>query len=326
MDREILRVERLSVCYRYGERDLQAVRGVSFGIEEGEIVGLAGESGCGKSTVARSLLRLLPAGSVVSADALRFEDEDLMSVSDRDYCTLRGRCMTLVSQNAATAFDPLRTIGSQMREVLKRNGVNRGDLDAVIYDVMTRLCFRDPKRVLHQRPHQCSGGMLQRLLLGMVIACHPRLMIADEPTSALDVTLQAQTLRLLRQLREDDRLSILFITHDLNVASAICDRLMIMYGGLVVEAGPTERMLSHPTHPYTRALLRAAPSSDEAGIQGLTPIVGTPPSLANLPRGCPFAPRCPQRLDVCDRLIPMPRRIGEGCECRCHLLESDNDS
>ena len=323
---EILRIENLRVAYWSGGCELEAVRGVDLIVEAGTIVGLAGESGCGKSSVAKGLLRLLPEACRISANAMRFGTVDLLSASDNEYRALRGRHIALVSQNAATAFNPLRTVGSQLREILRRNGVERRNVDTTLSNALKSVGFSDPERVLRHRPHQCSGGMLQRFLLGAVIAFRPKLIIADEPTSALDATLQTRTLQLLRNLSIREGTAILFITHDLNAAATLCDRLIIMYGGLVVETGRTAEVLQASLHPYTRALLRASVLFSEAGSSELTPIVGMPPSLLNMPTGCPFEPRCPLREEECAHTIPALRTLSKGRRCRCHRMEEQEDA
>ena len=209
LENEILHVENLKVAYHRGRRELEAVRGMDLSVETGMIVGLAGESGCGKSSVAKALLRLLPEACRISADSMSFGTVDLLLASDGEYRALRGRHIALVSQNAAIAFNPLRTVGSQLREILQRNGVERRNVEATLSHALKSVGFSDPGRVLRRRPHQCSGGMLQRFLLGGVIACQPELIIADEPTSALDATLQARTIQLLRNLSIHEETAIL---------------------------------------------------------------------------------------------------------------------
>lgn len=319
--KEILHIEDLKISYRIGERQFEAVRGMDISIGEGEIVGLVGESGCGKSTAARSILRLLPKNCTILAASMGFDGLDLLSVSDRDFCSLRGRNIALVSQNAVTAFNPLRRVGSQLREILLRNGIERGMLHTTIVRMLQEMGVNEPERMLRQYPHQCSGGMLQRALLGTAIACHPKLMIADEPTSSLDVTLQAHILGRMKRLSTQEGLAVLFITHDLNVAASICTRSLIMYGGVILEEGMTDDIFRHTVHPYTKALLNAIPAMSCEGIPRLTAIEGMPPSLIDMPEGCPFARRCTLRREECDHILPLLQEIAPGHKSRCPYVE-----
>ena len=315
--KKILHIENLQAAYARDAKRLEAVRGVDISVFESEIVGIVGESGCGKSTVAKSILRLFPEQCAVSADAMAFAGVDLLTAGDKDMRKLRGRQMALVLQNAVTAFNPLRTVGSQIREILLRNGVERRCVKATALRMLHDMGIDDPQHMFRQYPHQCSGGMLQRALLGAIIACRPRLIIADEPTSSLDAAIQIHILCLLKNMSMKEKISVILITHDLKAAASICDRIMIMYGGLIMEEGTTAEVFQKPRHPYTRALLNALPDISKANVQRLAAIEGLPPSIENMPAGCPFAPRCSIAREKCRQEIPPLQKFADGHNYRC---------
>jgi oligopeptide transport system ATP-binding protein len=308
----VLDVDRLRVLLpgRDGTK-LPAVDGVSFAVAPGEIVGVAGESGSGKTMTALALFGLLPHGATTEG-ALRFDGSDVLTMRAKDLRGLRGQSMSMVFQDPMTSLHPMLTVEKQITEHLRfHTGVGRRAARARALELLEQVRIPDPARTLGAYPHQFSGGMRQRVAIAVALACSPRLLIADEPTTALDVTVQAGILRLLDRLRREEGLAIVIITHDLGVMSSIADRVVVMYAGRVAESGPTAEVLGAPRHPYTRGLLDALPHP-ERGTTSLVPIAGAPPVLGGKPAGCAFHPRCafaearcrtdrPEALPVDDR-------------------------
>jgi len=292
-----------------------AVNGVSFTLEKGEILGLVGESGCGKSTVASSLMRLLPGNARIGGGSVRLDGADLTALPEAEMRKLRGRRMGMIFQNPMTALDPAFRIGGQIEETLRAHlKLDRATARAQALSLLQAVGIAAAEERLRAYPHELSGGMRQRVALAIAMSCNPDLLIADEPTTALDVTIQAQILHLIRSLLVKDRgAGALLITHDLGVVARVCDRVAIMYAGEIVETGPVAAILGAPLHPYTQALLRAAPS-DRAARGQLPTIPGRVPPLTDRPAGCAFRERCGQAVAVCAtpearaRHLPMPGR------------------
>ncbi len=306
----LLEVEELCVGFPVGGRMVEVVRGVSFTIGEGEALGLVGESGSGKSQTALAILRLLkPPGRILSG-RVRFAGEELTTASPAAMARLRGAGISIVFQDALAALNPAFTIGTQLTDVvMAHRGLSRARALDVAVEALTRVGIPDPAGRLGQYPHQFSGGMRQRALIAMAVACKPRLLLADEPTTALDVTVQKQIVRLLAQLRAELGLALLFITHNLDLMAEICDRAVVLYGGMVMEEAPVGPLFASPRQPYTRALLACVPRlTDPAGQLGT--IEGSPPVAGRLGPGCPFEPRCPDRRDACARERPAERWEG----------------
>lgn len=302
----LLEVENLRVAFRFGrDRWLSAVEGVSFSLELGETVALVGESGCGKSATALALFRLLPEETArVSADRLVFDGVDLLTAAEATLRSLRGRRVGYVFQEPMTALNPVYPIGEQIAETLRvHRGLSRAEARAAAEEALRRVHMPSPRERMDAYPHQLSGGMRQRALIAMAIACSPKLLILDEPTTALDVTVQAQILDLFRELQETLGVALLLITHDLGVVAEIADRVLVMYAGHLVEEAPVEELFERPLHPYTRGLLNSMPRAD--GTQKrLEAIPGTVPDLGERPAGCPFAPRCSWVQPECRQAVP----------------------
>jgi len=300
-----------------------AVDGVSFTIEPGECLAVVGESGCGKTMVGRALLDLLPEGARRSGSLL-FRGRDLAALSDREWSGVRGRQIALVFQEPAAALDPVRTVGSQIAEALRRAGsVDRSAIRRRARELLEEVAFADPERGLSEYAHRLSGGQRQRAFLAIALAGGPALLVADEPTASLDATVAADVLDLLDDLRRERRLAVLLITHDLASAARRADRALILYAGRVVETGAARSVLVEPRHPYTRALLACVPRLSLPATPGgrLPAIEGTLPDLAFRPRGsCAFAPRCPDRFDPCAREEPELLPAGRGL-ARCFLFD-----
>ena len=312
----MLEVEDLHTVYyaEGGRRTLPAVRGIDVRVPAGSATALVGESGSGKSTVALSIMRLIrpPIGDVVEG-SIRLDGVELLELPRRAMRDQLLHHIGYVPQDPTVALDPLFTIRSQIAEVCPSMG--RAETDRLLIDLLERLGVTDAADRLGSYPHEFSGGMRQRVAIAIALAKDPRLLIADEPTTALDVTTQLSILRLLDELRRERDLAVLFVTHDLSVARLMCQEVIVMYGGILVESGPTADLMANPRHPYTRALLGAEPRTAEP-LSRLPAIPGQPPPLTALPDGCPFAPRCPDVVDECRTAVPAVRSFGE-VEVRC---------
>ncbi len=317
MANTLLEVKGLSVDY-LGEKKAKALENVSFSVPEGSIVGVVGESGCGKTTLMLALLRLLPqAGRIVAGEVL-FNGLDLVRLSEADMRELRWQELSIIFQGAMNALNPVKTVENQITEVLLRQDSNKAKASKRVDDLLEMVGIGRNRK--SQYPHQFSGGMRQRAMIAMALACNPKLIIADEPTTALDVMVQAQILELLMRLRSELDLTILLVTHDLGVIAEACDAALVMYGGVVAEYASIDTIFNAPRHPYTQALLQAFPDHTKAKTQ-LISIPGYPPKLDDLPPGCRFAPRCSQVFSKCTMTSPPLLSYGEGF-ASCHLLEN----
>lgn len=284
---------------------VKAVDNVSFTIREGETLGLVGESGCGKSNTALSLLRLIPQppGRIVGGQII-FEGQDLLLKSEKEMRKIRGKKMSIIFQDPMTSLNPSFSIGKQVTETIRLHQMLRGNaLWHKAKEVLELVRIPSPEARLRNYPHQLSGGMNQRVAGAIALSCQPRLLIADEPTTALDVTVQAQYLSMLKEIQEETKMGILFITHDLGVVGQICDRVAVMYAGRIVETGQVEELFNRPLHPYTSALMGAVPKL-EGKLEKLVSIDGQPPVLHQVPPGCSFSPRCKERNDKCGADFP----------------------
>jgi peptide/nickel transport system ATP-binding protein/oligopeptide transport system ATP-binding protein len=304
---------------------VRAVDGVSFHLDEGELLGLVGESGCGKSITALSVMRLVaPPGKIVGGE-IRFAGEDLLAASEARMRAIRGDDIAMIFQDPMTSLNPVYTVGEQIAEALRlHRDLSRAQAREAAVAAMREVSIPDPGRRADDYPHQLSGGMRQRVMIAMALACDPKLLIADEPTTALDVTIQAQILELIDELRRTRNLAVLLITHDLGVVAEVADRVAVMYTGRIVEESPVEELFARPKHPYTEGLLRSVPklsSADVARAARLQTIEGTVPKPTNLPPGCHFAPRCPHRMPRCtEGDIPL-YQLESGVGVRCVLYD-----
>jgi oligopeptide/dipeptide ABC transporter ATP-binding protein len=317
----LLDVRGLSVRFALPGATVRAVDDVSFVVGRGETLALVGESGCGKSVTALAVLRLVqPPGRIVAGQIL-FEGRNLLALGEREMRSVRGARISLVLQEPATALNPVFTIGDQIIEAVRvHRRVSRAAARERAVDLLAAVRMPGAARRMDDYPHQMSGGMRQRALIAMALACEPELLIADEPTTALDVTIQAETLDLLAELKARYRLALLLITHDLGIVAGMADRVAVMYAGRLVEQGDVGRVFRAAAHPYTRALLASARARTPG--ERLPAIEGTVPDLASLPPGCAFVRRCPERLPACDVEVPPPRSAAPGHVARCHLLRA----
>ncbi|HSE31640.1 MAG TPA: ABC transporter ATP-binding protein [Pyrinomonadaceae bacterium] len=304
---------------------VKAVDGVSFYLDRGELLGLVGESGCGKSITALSVMRLIaPPGKIVSGQ-ITFDGKDLLQLSDEDMRQMRGDDIAMIFQDPMTSLNPVFTVGEQIAEALRlHRKLSRKQAREATIEAMREVAIPDPARRIDDYPHQLSGGMRQRVMIAMALACDPKLLIADEPTTALDVTIQAQILELLNELRKQRELAVLLITHDLGVVAEVADRVAVMYTGRIVEESPVDELFARPKHPYTEGLLRSVPkltSEFVAKKDRLETIEGVVPRPTDLPPGCHFAPRCPHRMPRCvDEAIPLYALDGD-VKVRCVLYD-----
>jgi oligopeptide/dipeptide ABC transporter ATP-binding protein len=317
----VLEVEDLHtyIFARWGV--VKAVDGVSFSLREGEALGVVGESGCGKTMTALSLLRLTPrpAARIVKG-SIKLLGENILDKTEREMRDIRGRRISMILQDPQTSLNPVFTIGNQLIEAVKiHHKDGRKSLVRRAIDSLKQVRVAAPDRRVSDYPHQMSGGMKQRVVGAIAISCEPRVIIADEPTTSLDVTIQAQYLRLLREIQEETNLSLIFITHDFGIVAKMCDRVMVMYAGRVVETGSARAIFNQPSHPYTQALLNSVPSMDE-DVERLYSITGQPPALWDLPPGCRFAARCPFADDRCRNEYPPAFTIDEGHVAACWKL------
>ena len=315
----VLSVRDLEVTYATQAGPIPAVRGVSFDIEKGEVLGLAGESGCGKSTVVNAILRLLPAGAKTSGEVL-LNGEDVLSMTAGRLRAVRWTAASVVFQGAMHALNPVQRIGDQLAESIVIHRLS-GEKEAIVRagDLLEKVGL--PPRRLRDYPHELSGGQKQRVMIAMALTCSPNLIIADEPTTALDVMVQAQVLKLLHELQLEMGLAMLFITHDLSVLVEVCDRLAIMYAGKIVEEGPSKPVFENPAHPYTKALADAFPAIGDARFRKApSGLGGDPPQPDAIPPGCSFHPRCPVAFDECPTVVPELYEAGESRRAACLLV------
>ena len=321
MEHKLLDVENLSTTFHVRDENVQAVRGVSLHVDEGEVLGIVGESGSGKSVTMKTVMGLLPENATVKGEKIQFEGRDLTALTQSEYCKIRGKEMTMIFQDPMTALDPLKKIGGHLTEVILRHGnCSKAEARARALEVLGMVGIPNPAERMNQYPHEFSGGMRQRVLIAMALSCRPKLLIADEPTTALDVTIQAQILDLLRELKQNSRTAIVLISHDMGVVASICSRIVIMYGGLVMEEGLSEEIFYQPRHPYTKALLKAIPTAHRKEGERLVSIPGLPPSLSNPPAGCPFAERCGEARPECRGALPPMRQITPTHKAMCHFV------
>jgi peptide/nickel transport system ATP-binding protein len=317
----LLEVRDLYLEFKTARGRLQALNGISFDVQPGEVFGLVGETGCGKTVTGLSILRLLPRSAAITHGSIRLGETDLLNLAPGQIEAVRGRQIAMIFQDPSTSLNPVFTVGAQIRRVIRQHlAVSREEEIDQTRKVLAGVGLPDVDRIMGSYPHQLSGGMQQRVMIAMALSCNPRLLIADEPTTALDVTIQAQILQLLRDLQKTFGVAVILITHNLGVIAQTCDRLAVLYGGRVVESGPTEDIFTAPCHPYTIGLMNAIPHPGDRGKR-MAAIGGTVPTNPGAMPGCAFAPRCPSAFQRCGVEIPFAYPVGTGHTCACFLAE-----
>ena len=321
----LLEVEGLRTYFFTRRGVAKVLDGLNFRLAEGQIVGLVGETGSGKSVTGFSILRLVRRPGRIVGGQIRFAGRDLLKLSEAEMARLRGRDIAMIFQNPRMALNPLISVGRFLSHVIRyRAGISGGRVREEVLRLLREVQIPDPERRLSSYPHQLSGGMAQRVMIAAAVAARPRLLIADEPTTGLDVTVQAQIVRLLKRLRDETGTAQILITHDLGLASEVCDAIAVMYAGEIVEFGATASVFKAPKHPYTQGLLASRPKLGDTGEIPALP--GSVPDLTNPPTGCRFHPRCPYAFDRCARERPAPRPVGDGRVAACFLYEEGDDA
>ena len=319
----LLEIKDLSVEFRSGHETVKAVNGVSYTVHAGETFAIVGESGSGKTVSAMAVMKLLPSPpAVIRANEITFKGEDLLKMGRNEWQRFSGEKIAMIFQDALAALNPVFSVGWQISEMFRiHRQMERAERERRTIDLLKRVGIPEPNRRARDYPHQFSGGMRQRVMIAMAIALKPDLLIADEPTTALDVTIQAQIMDLLQELRDETGMSLILITHDLGVVSETADRVAIMYAGRIVETGAIGDVLGSPAHPYTLGLLSSAPQSRKKG-ERLHPIYGSPPNLAYIPEGCAFHPRCQHAEGTCRELVPTILQVTPGHYVTCHCVKN----
>jgi oligopeptide transport system ATP-binding protein len=305
---KLLTVENLHVQFKTYAGIVEAVRGVSFGLDTGEVLAIVGESGCGKSVTAQSIMRLIPEPpGKITAGSIIFKDDEILKQSERKMRSIRGNTISMVFQDPMTSLNPVLNVRTQINESLRQHKtISNQEASRRAVELLNLVGIPAPEARLKQYPHELSGGLRQRVMIAMALACDPQLLIADEPTTALDVTIQAQILELLKTIKDKLQMSLILITHDLGVVAGLADRVMVMYAGQVIETGTVEQVLNQPLHPYTWGLLQSLPRVDMDKKQKLVPIWGQPPDLLQRFTSCPFLPRCDYGMQICAQQMPEP--------------------
>ncbi|MFT3982380.1 MAG: ABC transporter ATP-binding protein [Lachnospiraceae bacterium] len=316
---ELLNVENLSTSFKTERGMVKAVDGVSFQVKKGEIMAVVGESGCGKSVTVQSILRLYDEKYMAGyTGKIVFENQDLLSLPLKDMQSVRGRDISMIFQDALSALNPVYTVGNQIVETLRlHTELNKQECCSRAIEMIKLVGINDPKKRFKQYPFELSGGMRQRVMIAIALACEPRLLIADEPTTALDVTIQAQIMNLIIELNKKLDMGVILITHDLSVVAETCSRVVVMYLGQVVEEAEVNDIFDYPAHPYTIGLIQSIPQIDEDRPDRLFMIKGMVPLLSQIPEGCRFAPRCPCAVEKCHRQMPDLREVSPGHKVRC---------
>lgn len=321
----VLRVDDLHVSFDTYAGEVKAVRGVTFEVMEGEVLAIVGESGCGKSVTAQTIMKLnpMPPARIVRGE-IQLEDRNIVKASEKDMMRIRGKDVSMIFQDPMTCLNPTMTVGKQLTEAIRHHQkLTKEDAYKESIRLLNLVKIPNPEQRSRQYPHEFSGGMRQRVMIAMALSCAPKLLIADEPTTALDVTIQAQIMDLLQEIKEETNTAIILITHDLGVVASMADRVAVMYAGKIVEIGTAEDIFYHPSHPYTKALLRSLPTTEMDRSIRLVSIAGTPPDLLNPPIGCGFASRCKNCMRICHAELPPQFEVGQEHLSACWLHHED---
>ncbi len=323
----LLQVRDLTVTVHARKGDYDVIHGVGFDVRTGEILGVVGESGCGKSLTMSAVMRLLSSNLETTGGTIAYRGVDLARLPERDMEVMRGGDLSMVFQDPMTALDPLYTVGSQMLETIEKHLDKHGqEAREVAVDYLRRVGLSEPEKRMDQYPFELSGGMRQRVIIAIALCCNPSLLICDEPTTALDVTIQAKVLDLVRDLQRQMGNSVVFISHNMGVIATLCDRVIVMYGGRIVERGTADDIFYRTTHPYTTGLLACMPTLEGPREEPLVPIPGMVPDPRKMPLGCPFAPRCPHCMKVCHQQVPPEFDLGGDHACTCWLCAARGTS
>jgi oligopeptide transport system ATP-binding protein len=318
---KLLEVRDLHVSFKTYNGEVQAVRGVNFHVNKGETVAIVGESGCGKSVTSQTIMRLIPTPpAMIKAGEIIFEGKDLTKLPEKQLEKIRGAEIAMIFQDPMTSLNPTMTIGKQIMEgLMKHQKMSKSQAREKAIEMLSLVGIPSPESRIDQYPHQFSGGMRQRAMIAIALACAPKVLIADEPTTALDVTIQAQIIDLMKDLQEKINTSIILITHDLGVVADIADRVVVMYAGKVVESGALDEIFYNPRHPYTWGLMASMPRLNQSRDQELLPIPGSPPDLISPPKGCPFAARCKYAMKICTEQMPETTQVSPTHQVACWL-------
>ena len=312
----LLEIKDLTIHFQMEDAEIEAVNGITLSVDEGKTLGLVGETGAGKTTTALGILRLVPEPGKILGGSITYKGEDIMSMSDKQVRDIRGNEISMIFQDPMTALNPVMTVGDQVAEVILRHqDCNKTEAQHRMIEILGKVGIGADRAADY--PHQFSGGMKQRVIIAIALACNPKLLLADEPTTALDVTIQAQVMEMINELKKEFRTSMILITHDLGIVAESCDSVAIMYAGKIVEYGSLEDIFDHTSHPYSKGLFNSIPSL-EKDTHRLQPIRGLMPDPANLPTGCAFHPRCPYADEICEKEVPPTVEVSPGHQCLCH--------
>ena len=319
MSENILSVQNLHTSFHTDKGEVKAVNGVTFNLEKGKILGIVGESGSGKSVTAYSIMRILEKNGRITEGKILYKGQDIAAFSEKQMREFRGKCCSIIFQDPMTSLNPVFTVGNQLKEAIELHTDRKGkEAEARAIEMLTLVGVNEPEKRVKQYPYELSGGMRQRVMIAMALACEPDILIADEPTTALDVTIQAQILELMQSLQKKLGMAIIMVTHDLGVIADMCDEIIVMYGGRVCERGTAEDIFYRPHHEYTKGLLRSIPNVDRIG-EKLVPIPGPPINLLNMPKGCAFCPRCEEAMKICIEEQPPEMQMPDGHFASCWL-------
>ena len=319
MSENILSVQNLHTSFHTDKGEVKAVNGVTFNLEKGKILGIVGESGSGKSVTAYSIMRILEKNGRITEGKILYKGQDIAEFSEKQMREFRGKCCSIIFQDPMTSLNPVFTVGNQLKEAIELHTDRKGkEAEARAIEMLTLVGVNEPEKRVKQYPYELSGGMRQRVMIAMALACEPDILIADEPTTALDVTIQAQILELMQSLQKKLGMAIIMVTHDLGVIADMSDEIIVMYGGRVCERGTAEDIFYRPHHEYTKGLLRSIPNVDRIG-EKLIPIPGTPINLLNMPKGCAFCPRCEEAMKICIEEQPPEMKMPDGHFASCWL-------